>query len=516
MVSTDAHLTTPAATDTVQPTVTFADSDQLPPSGAGAGFVPASTASQTAPTPTTTSLATQRLLKALGVRSLIFSAIMLALMMAAYAFNTIDTWLFSRSAGEALSIRGLLGALSLPSESFIALFLFPWLIGLVLIAWYTWLHREEPDGVLPAGLSKEQLRKSIQKRYRGKFWISFGLLTAAVALAIVAFIVLKDSRIWYGDDPFFSFLATLKNMFPYVIVAAWLGGTIILLFSQWRQSASDIVALVDSIEQMQTGTEGSRIEVPGNLPELGPVLQDMFDESCKDKRVAREAEQRKNDLILYLAHDLKTPLTSVIGYLNLLNDSRELTDAQKEEFARIAWEKSLRLEDLIEQFFEISRFSLYDIELERSAFSLNLLLMQLVDEFYPLLQEQGREVALEIDGTIEITGDAGRLARVFNNLFRNAIAYSHPGSTIYIRAYCRGNEACISFINSGDDISEQQLGQIFEKFFRLDEARATESGGAGLGLAIAREIVTKHGGMIQATSSGGETVFTVVLPRVAV
>lgn len=438
---------------------------------------------------------------------------MVGVFLSAWTLELIDSWYF------ALTYDGNVPVFSTPmdytalSPDFIAVFLFPWLIGVVFIVWHCWLHREEPDGVFFAGQSKEQLRKSIQKRYRRRFWVSFFMFSSVILLAIIAFIMLKDSRIWYDYDPWFSFLLSLKNLFPYAIVVIWLGGTIILLFSQWKQSASDIVALIDSVEHMQTGREGERIDVPKNLSELGPVLQNIFDESCRDKRMAKEAEQKKNDLILYLAHDLKTPLTSVIGYLNLLKDSEDLTDEQKQEFTRIAWEKSLRLEDLIEQFFEISRFSLSEIELNLSTFSLNFLLAQLVDEFYPLLKEQERAVSLDIEGSLEITGDADRLARVFNNLFKNAIAYSYEGSTISLSAESREGFVCISFANTGEDISEQELSLIFQKFFRLDEARTTGSAGAGLGLAIAQEIVTLHGGSIRATSAQQQTVFTVILPE---
>lgn len=402
----------------------------------------------------------------------------------------------------------------IPLSDLAVAFLFLWLICVVLTIWRSWLRRQKVHAFDNEQYSKDHLTRMIQKRYQKRFWVSFALFSAIIMVLIVAFFLVKDSRIWYANDPFFSVLNTMKNLFPYAIICVWVGGAAILLFNQWRQSASDIIGLLDSIAQMQAGKEGDVIEVPENLVELKPVLQGMFDKSCEDRKVAHVAEQRKNDLIIYLAHDLKTPLTSVVGYLSLLNDSDSLSDEQRADYARIAREKALRLEDLIDEFFEISRFSLYEVELDKSAFSLNLLLMQLADEFFPLLDEQGKSIAIDAVEGIEIYGDAGRLARVFNNILRNALAYSSPESIIEIRAAISGGSVVVSVANQGETIPQHQLDQVFEKFFRLDEARATDSGGAGLGLAIAREIVVRHNGTITATSENGRTVFTVTLPYI--
>lgn len=232
----------------------------------------------------------------------------------------------------------------------------------------------------------------------------------------------------------------------------------------------------------------------------------------KSERSAKEAEQRKNDLITYLAHDLKTPLTSVIGYLSLLDEVPDMPESQKEKYIHITLEKAKRLERLINEFFDITRYNLNQIVLEKEMIDLSYMLIQMSDEFYPLLKAHGNTIALKKEEDLTICADPEKLARVFQNLLKNAIAYSNPGTEIEIEAKREKKTVEIFFRNQGKTIPKQKLDTIFEKFFRLDDARVTNTGGAGLGLAIAKEIVTLHKGTITAESNNGITVFTVKLP----
>lgn len=232
----------------------------------------------------------------------------------------------------------------------------------------------------------------------------------------------------------------------------------------------------------------------------------------KRERDAKEAEQRKNDLVVYLAHDIKTPLTSVIGYLNLLDEAPDMPQEQKAKYVGITLEKAYRLEQLINEFFEITRFNLQTIVLNNEETNLQFMLQQIADEFYPMLTPQGKQVAVNVPDSLILWGDADKMARVFNNILKNAIAYSHENSVINISAVKQEKKIVITFNNQGNPIPSQKLDAIFEKFYRLDSSRSSNTGGAGLGLAIAKEIVTAHNGTITAQSSEEHTVFTVVLP----
>ena len=231
------------------------------------------------------------------------------------------------------------------------------------------------------------------------------------------------------------------------------------------------------------------------------------------RREALEAEQRKNDLVVYLAHDIKTPLTSVIGYLELLESSAELSEAERDRYTAVALEKAHRLEQLIGEFFDITRFHLQEQPLSRDKIDLSLMLCQLADEFYPVLES--RQMRAEVSGEHDLwlLGDANLLARAFNNLLKNAVSYGRDGSVIRIsvtRAGAYG--ARVIFANEGDPIPPDKLKTIFEKFVRLDDARSGNTGGAGLGLAIAKEIIARHGGVISAESDAESTRFIILLP----
>lgn len=233
----------------------------------------------------------------------------------------------------------------------------------------------------------------------------------------------------------------------------------------------------------------------------------------KRTKAAQEAEQRKNDLVVYLAHDIKTPLTSVIGYLSLLEEAPDMPMEQRAKYTKITLEKAYRLEQLINEFFEITRFNLQTIVLEKEEINLTYMLMQMADEFYPMLVPDNKQTVVDGEENLTVYGDTDKLARVFNNIFKNAIAYSFDDSTIEISAKRQNNNIVITFINQGKAIPQQKLDSIFEKFYRLDSSRSSNTGGAGLGLAIAKEIVTAHGGTITAESSNSHTMFTVTLPE---
>lgn len=230
-------------------------------------------------------------------------------------------------------------------------------------------------------------------------------------------------------------------------------------------------------------------------------------------RHADEAEQRKNDLVVYLAHDLKTPLTSVIGYLELLQTEPELPEKIRSRYTAVAAEKAGRLEELINEFFEITRYNLTSITLEKSEINLTRMLEQIIFEFQPVLRE--RELVCDLDAPKDypFVCDAGRLMRVFDNLLRNAVNYSFPATTIRIQMRPERGGVRLSFENEGNTIPPEKLNRIFEQFFRLDDARSTKNGGSGIGLAIAKEIVGLHGGWIKAYSENERIRFDVFLPE---
>lgn len=241
-------------------------------------------------------------------------------------------------------------------------------------------------------------------------------------------------------------------------------------------------------------------------------LKAVKDELEIQRQAAGQEQKRKKDLVAFLAHDLKTPLTSVVGYLTLLRDKPGLFPAERERYTAVALEKARRLESLLEEFFDISRMELHQDVDKWEKVQLTLLLEQITDEFYPLLEDKGLKLEAEIAPGLAAMGDADKLARVFDNVLRNAVSYSHHGETIRLTAALEEGKVHIRIANRGLGIPEKELSNIFDRFYRLDAARSTRTGGAGLGLAIAKEIVDDHGGSIAAESTGEDTVFHIVLP----
>lgn len=261
---------------------------------------------------------------------------------------------------------------------------------------------------------------------------------------------------------------------------------------------------------------------PPGWEELALVAADAKRAAAERERQLADESARRSDLVTYLAHDLKTPLTSVIGYLSLLDEVPDMPDAQRARYTGIALDKACRLERLVNEFFDITRYSLTNIELELAPVDLAGLLVQLADEFYPALSAHGNVARVTVAGAVRtveqpgeplvVTADAARLARVFGNLLRNAIAYSDEGTPVEIGAVAGEGSVVVTVSDTGATIPSHKLRAIFDRFFRLDEARGSATGGAGLGLAIAREIVELHGGSISAASENGRTTFTVELP----
>ena len=289
------------------------------------------------------------------------------------------------------------------------------------------------------------------------------------------------------------------------------------LFSLFFYAA--LSKMVKYLNQVETGIDNIVLDSADSIhmiTELKPIetrLNEIKQILKKQEQEVIEGEKKKNDLIVFLAHDLKTPLTSIVAYLTMLDSYQDMPEEERQRYTHIALEKSIRLGELISEFFEITKFNLQDIVLEPVELNLSMMLEQLADELYGVLREKNLTCEVEAAEDMVVYGDADKLARVFDNILRNAVSYCYPNTKIRIQAEMTEEGNRIVFSNRGKQIPKEQLGTIFEKFYRLDEARHSTTGGAGLGLAIAKEIVELHGGTIWAESDDKETRFIVTLPN---
>lgn len=241
-------------------------------------------------------------------------------------------------------------------------------------------------------------------------------------------------------------------------------------------------------------------------------LNTVKHELKQQKEATALAEQRKDELVMYLAHDIRTPLTSVIGYLSLLEEENGMTASERKKNVHIALNKAYRLENMINEFFEITRYNSKQIKLSKQTIDLYYMLVQLRDELLPTFAAQNNSIELDFDENTIIYADPEKLARVFSNILKNAVTYSYPNSKIIVTVENTDQQIVVLFQNRGETIPAEKLSSLFNKFYRLDEARISDTGGTGLGLAIAKEIVLLHGGTIEADSKNETITFSVTLP----
>lgn len=330
------------------------------------------------------------------------------------------------------------------------------------------------------------------------FFLFDDLLNDYIADKLLAF----DGAIWYK---------IMEYKTPIVLIVYSLIVFVVSFFVIKRDNKY-MDKVFDSINSIMENPN-NEIKLKGNLEllemELNKVRLSVLDSANK----ARDEENKRNDLIMYMAHDLKTPLTSVIGYLTLLNDEKKISKEMQRRYINVALEKALRVEDLTNQFFEITRYNLTELQINKKNIDLSLLLNQLVDECYPMLQDKNLELEVLANEKIFYEGDGDLLARAFGNLIKNAINYSNDKTKIEININDNKDNIELIFKNEGDKIPDYKLDRLFEKFYRAGSSRDSKTGGAGIGLSITKDIINLHNGDITVKNEGRYILFTIILPK---
>ena len=369
-------------------------------------------------------------------------------------------------------------------------------------------------------MSKRRERRRLSDRGRGRALRTWGLyllaltawVTVVLLLAFLGYLVCSAIT-WYDPlNPIYLFLNWVRDYFFFVCILVVLAGWVVISYFFITRPVEQLEELAAAAGRLASPEE-EPIHLSAGLGDVEVQLNAARERALRAARAAQAAEQRKNDLVVYLAHDLKTPLTSVIGYLTLLRDEPQLSPELRARYTGIALDKAERLEDLINEFFDITRFNLTHLELEKRPVDLTRMLQQVVSEFGPMLEEARLTCRLDLPPRLEYSCDPDKLARVFDNLMRNACHYAAPDTQVLVSGGETEGGIALAFRNEGSTIPPEKLERIFDQFFRLDSARATRTGGAGLGLAIAREIVELHGGTIRAESGEGWVTFHLFFPR---
>ena len=340
-------------------------------------------------------------------------------------------------------------------------------------------------------------RAKITRRFCGNAWLS-------ILIVIVLYVLLWRQRggnliayflmHFFGVDRetanmiYFYYFRSYREVFFAAAITFVFAFLLLRLFRWMTKYFKEIDQGIDALQV--DDSKAIRLS-PEMLPfesKLNAVKQTLE----RQKAETALAEQRKNELVMYLAHDIRTPLTTVIGYLSLLEEAPDMPVEQRTKYTGVALEKAERLERLINELFEITRLHARTVALKKEKLDLYCLLVQLADEFYPIISAKGNSLRLEI--------------------LKNAVSYSYPDTEILITADVQGDFVNVDIQNQGDQIPQERLGDIFEKFIRLDKARLSDTGGTGLGLSIAEEIIRLHGGEITVESEEKMVTFHVRLP----
>ena len=357
---------------------------------------------------------------------------------------------------------------------------------------------------------KQTFRKELSRNLNLQYVKLLALFLALTFLWVLLFFKMIYPSLLYDSGGYFALSTTAAlAVLVAVPIIAWFG----LSFWFFKRPLKQLDDLAKASTQLAFD-KTKPITLGKGLSGVESELNRVREEALKNEQALQEAELKKNDLLMYLAHDLKTPLTSIIGYLSLLVEAGDSLPVElRAKYAGVALDKAEHLDNLVNEFFDVTRLTLTTMTLNKSECNLSLLLHQLMSESLPLLAIDGMTWEPDIEENVQISCDGEKLQRVLDNLTRNACSYSYPNTPILLTLRADAEHAVIQMTNRGPTIPKGKLDHLFDQFYRLDSARSTATGGVGLGLAIAKEIIELHDGSITVESKDETICFTVTLPR---
>ncbi|KGE20135.1 HAMP domain-containing sensor histidine kinase [Paenibacillus wynnii] len=362
------------------------------------------------------------------------------------------------------------------------------------------------------------MNKGIQS-FRTKMILLLGLsmlLSGAITYGVYRLLQLYYSGV-RREDPVAQYRHIMSNIGDiYFFLLLFIPLAILFFYWFTKPYATYFNEISKGIHHLASGEFKNRVHI-SSRDEFKVIAEDLNLASEKLQEAVERgdfAENSKDQLVVNLAHDLRTPLTSVLGYLDLILKDNQLTDDQIKHFTSIAFTKSKRLEKLIDGLFDITRMNYGMLPVEKKRIDIGELLMQLNEELYPVFEKSHLLSRVNITPNLYIAGDGELLARVFENLLTNAARYGKDGLYVDINSRLISGQVVIEVINYGGFIDPDDLPHIFDMYYTSDRARTHPGGGTGLGLFIARNIVEQHEGTISVESNAVRTLFQVQLPQV--
>lgn len=404
----------------------------------------------------------------------------------------------------------------------------------------------------------QTLRKEISRKWVTRFGLQIMVYAAGIILLFLCGYLVGTNRIWMGTERFFPLLHMLHDNWLPAICLFLLFGCLLIAWLNFLKIARLMAEVAEAVSAIYRDREAA-VQLPRELKEMENQLNQIRIQAEADRQQAHETNQRKDDMLMYMAHDLKTPLTSVIGYLTLLNDEPDIPETTRQRYLGVVLKKALRLEELINGFFEITRFNFSHMILEKSYVNMSMMVNQILYEFQPVFAEKRLQFTFEAPEEVYVYCDVEKMERVYDNLFKNVANYSYTDTQIRVflsekipaetrQRMLEGQEAGQNIApetaetgrnvmpgqteekqdatgvrkasggmrliveNHGRTIPREKLEHLFEQFFRLDSSRDSHTGGSGLGLAVVKEIIQLHGGTVVCESENEIIRFIVELP----
>lgn len=404
----------------------------------------------------------------------------------------------------------------------------------------------------------QTLRKEISRKWVTRFGLQIMAYAAGIILLFLCGYLVGTNRIWMGTERFFPLFHMLHDNWLPAICLFLLFGCLLIAWLNFLKIARLMAEVAEAVSAIYRDREAA-VQLPRELKEMENQLNQIRIQAEADRQQAHETNQRKDDMLMYMAHDLKTPLTSVIGYLTLLNDEPDIPETTRQRYLGVVLKKALRLEELINGFFEITRFNFSHMILEKSYVNMSMMVNQILYEFQPVFAEKRLQFTFEAPEEVYVYCDVEKMERVYDNLFKNVANYSYTDTQIRVclsekipaetrQRMLEGQEAGQNIApetaetgrnvmpgqteekqdaagvrkvsggmrliveNHGRTIPREKLEHLFEQFFRLDSSRDSHTGGSGLGLAVVKEIIQLHGGTVACESENEIIRFIVELP----
>ncbi|WP_025023525.1 sensor histidine kinase [Companilactobacillus nodensis] len=371
------------------------------------------------------------------------------------------------------------------------------------------------------------MNKRIKLDIREKGVLLFEGIGTFLLFQIINITLIIISDLFYNNETFKSIGHVIKNIngdlsrstfwgiwfFFSLIILIELGISIHVVIKTYRQF--EVYKVESELIQIAAGDLNHKINLKVNkrLQSIVDSVNLLVSNTNKHISEQKKSEDSKDELIANVSHDLRTPLTSVIGYLGLIEGQNFEDIGQILKYSHIAYNKSLEMQNLVNSLFEYANVEQATSKLSVSTFDMTQMLDQLSADFELEANKRGMEIIVKSKPEkIMMSGDTEKLGRVFNNLITNAFKYGKGATHLWLEAEKTPEDVIVRVANNGQSIPQGSLSHLFDRFYRVEDSRNKETGGTGLGLAIAQSMVKLHGGTISVTSDDQRTAFIIHFP----